>query len=653
MMRWVEMRKLGLVALVVAVMGLLGAIASSASFASVMPFYAVQRTYAPVPAGVMPWDPSWAPDGRHILFQDSHRGYEWVANANGTGVRCLTCAMPDHPAIIGGFSYVFPGNKRMLLANELGDSVYVLECAPTLFQCRSHRWLPVDLSGDTAAGEPDLGRRTYHLAPDGIHLAYSITRPDGLVMMIARLTRTSSDYKLTDYHVVNPVGPRSPSDQNPDHWANGGSLDEFKSFADGGRSAIILSETNGLVPQQEKVNLATGKVTQLTAYPDWNEDGALAPDGKSLLTESWRTEHRLTALGLMPLGRPFITLGAPIFAIYYVSSRPGFACDLQPWLLPPRGDRGGSLVGQPLNPYGGGQTIAGNDLEGQQVWSPDSTRVLLQGRSLGALPAGANDYLKQKGPAPSELIVAHIRRAPTRPIPTVVTRVGSWAPTPQKYRSSFDLPGVHTVKGHGGGTAVITIAGNIIAGHFAVSYHHYSDDGKRFLTGTQTIDGSVESSTTIADDLTATDARGKQIGARHTNLTFRQITPPPPSGDPGVSFSGTVSASWLGKSASGIPRVGACPSTMPRRPRLRATVETRRHGHAIVVSVRVSADIAGDTRPVQGAAVALGTRTRHTSRRGIARFVLRPRTGRRVHVSISAGNTFRAFSARVSVPARR
>jgi hypothetical protein len=61
--------------------------------------------------------------------------------------------------------------------------------------------------------------------------------------------------------------------------------------------------------------------------------------------------------------------------IYYVSSRPGFACDLQPWLLPATGDRSGALVGQPLNPYGGGQTIAGNDLEGQQVWSPDSTRV--------------------------------------------------------------------------------------------------------------------------------------------------------------------------------------------------------------------------------------------------------------------------------------
>ncbi|MGZ4283537.1 MAG: hypothetical protein ACXVHB_04795 [Solirubrobacteraceae bacterium] len=407
------------------------AVAAPSASASTTPFYAVQRVHMRVPAGVMPWDPSWSPDGRHILFQDDNHGFEWFANADGTGVHCISCRMPDHPKIIGGFSYVFPDNKRILLANELGDTVYVLECAPSLFKCRSHRWLPVDLSGDATPSEPNLGRRTYHVAPDGVHLAYSITRPDELVMLIAALQREPTEYKLVDYHVVNPSGPRSALDPNPDGWANGGSLEEFKSFADGGRSAIILADPSGLVPQQEKIDLATGKVTQLTAYPDWNEDGALSPDGQSLLTESWRTEHRLTALGLMPLARPFITLGAPIVAIYYVSSRPGFACDLQPWLLPAGGARGGTLVGQPLNPYDSGQTISGNDLEGQQVWSPDSTRVLLQGRSLRRPPAGSNSYLLQKGPAPSELIVAHILRRATKPIRPVTTRVGNWAPTPQ------------------------------------------------------------------------------------------------------------------------------------------------------------------------------------------------------------------------------
>ena len=107
-----------------AVAGIVGAIgAGPAVSATPKPFYAVQREYVKVPAGVMPWDPSWSPDGTHILFQDDNGGYEWIANADGTGVHCLTCGMSDHPAIVGGFSYIFPGNRRMFLANELGDSV--------------------------------------------------------------------------------------------------------------------------------------------------------------------------------------------------------------------------------------------------------------------------------------------------------------------------------------------------------------------------------------------------------------------------------------------------------------------------------------------------------------------------------------------------
>jgi hypothetical protein len=349
----------------------------------------------------------------------------------------------------------------------------------------------------------------------------------------------------------------------------------------------------------------------------------------------------------MPLAPPFITLGAPIMPIYYVSSRPGFACDLQPWLLPATGDHGGTLVGQPLNPYSGGQTIAGNDLEGQQVWSPDSTRVLLQGRSLRPPPAGANPYLLQKGPAPSELIIAHILRRPTKPIRPVMTQVGGWAPTPQQYRSSFDMPGVHTVYGHRSGTAVITIDGNLIAGHFSVTYNHYSDDGKHFLSGTQTIDGGVESATTITDDLIATDAGGVQIGDLHADITFRQIVPAPPSGDPGVTFTGTASSSWMGKTATGLPRVGACPSTMPRPLRLRLRFAVRNTAAGAVVTAHVRADSHGEIRPVQGAKVKLFGEEVTTGRRGSAVFTIPvgrlSRGGARTaKLTASAGNTFRS-----------
>ncbi|HUA45499.1 MAG TPA: hypothetical protein VMA77_09750 [Solirubrobacteraceae bacterium] len=617
------------------------------------PFYAIQREYLPVPQGVMPWGPSWSPDGTHILFEDYHSGGEWLANADGSGVYCLTCAWQDNPDIIGGFSYIFPDNRRMLLANELGNLVYILECAPSLYDCRSHTWLPVDLSGDDTPSEPDLGRRTYHLAPDGVHLAYTITRPDGLVMMIAKLVREPTEYKLVDYRVVNPTGPSGPTDTNPVGWANGGSLDELKSFADGGRDIIILAEPNG-IPEEEEVDLRTGHVTQLTGYPDWTEDGAISPDGSSLLSESWRTEDRLTALGLMPLDQSFIALADPLLAIYYVSSPQGFACDLQPWLLPAGGDEDGALVGQPLNPYDGGLRIPANNLEGQQVWSPDSTRVLLQGRLLEPAPPGSNSYEVQKGPAPSELIIAHILRPPTKPVPPVATVVGNWAPTPQAYQSSFDMPGTHTVDGDNSGTAQITIDGNLIGGNFSVVYHDYSNDGKYFLNGTETINGTVEATITTALNLTATNAAGRQVGYLNGDFSFSQITPTPPPTQPGVSESGTVSAAWLGQTATGLPAVGACPQTMPRESPLTARANAWvAHGVA-TITAHITADVYGDTRPVQGAAVTIDQSNATTNADGNAELRIPVRENRPVNTTIlaRAGDTFTPAELHIRLPAR-
>ncbi len=93
----------GKAAAVVAV-GAVLAVGASAAGAAAMPFYAVQREYVKVPRGVMPWDPSWSPDGRHILFEDDNHGGEWLTDADGTHMHCLTCEWTDNPSIIGGFS---------------------------------------------------------------------------------------------------------------------------------------------------------------------------------------------------------------------------------------------------------------------------------------------------------------------------------------------------------------------------------------------------------------------------------------------------------------------------------------------------------------------------------------------------------------------
>ena len=89
-----------------------------------------------------------------------------------------------------------------------------------------------------------------------------------------------------------------------------------------------------------QLNLATGQRTRLTSYPDWDEDDAPSPDGRSIVIEA-TSKHRVDALGALLPVRDFIDdPESAILAGYLVGaggSSPDIAalrqCDLQPWLL--------------------------------------------------------------------------------------------------------------------------------------------------------------------------------------------------------------------------------------------------------------------------------------------------------------------------------
>ncbi|WP_427118387.1 hypothetical protein, partial [Pseudarthrobacter scleromae] len=461
-------------------------------------------------------------------------GHGWIVDAESSAATCITCDMGDAELIPGAFTYAFPDQKRLLVANELGDKVFILECETSLASCEKHTWLPVDLSGD---GGPNLGRRTYHLAPDGIHLAYSNTRADGLIMMISTIQRQATDYKLVDYRVVNPPAPTGPFDGDINRWINGSTLSEFKSFADGGASMIFVTESASADVDMYKMNLKTGAYTRITSDPDWDEDGAPAPDNSSVVAASWRTMDRLSKLGRFTPQPPFgnLPLGAGL-AINYVSSRPGFACDLQPWLLDGTGDSKGRL-GQPLLPYTGGDVIAGNNLSGVSFWSPDSTKVLLQERLLSAPDPAANDYVQQKGGAPNRLAIAKIARPATQPVPTVVTEVGAWATTPAQYKGSNAYPGVRVFPGSHGGTLTLTQAGDLVAGTTTMVYNRFSRDGITFLDGIEEVTGSPAATINYLVNLTATDALGKKTGGKTGALEFTTVPGAKP-GQPPMTMTG-------------------------------------------------------------------------------------------------------------------
>lgn len=609
-------------------------------------FSPIYHDYVSLPTGVMPWAATWSPDGSHILFTDynDNRGNEWLVSVNGptsygTPV-CLTCSMTDRPQLTGNFSYVFPDNKRMFLANELGDLAYVLECAPSLYNCTSHQFFPIDLSADQNNLQPNLGRRTFHLAPDGVHLAYSMVRLDAIVMMVASLQKTAAGYAAVGYQVVNPPGPTGPLDMSAAARARGGQLYEFKTFVDGGRNAIVVGQPSFGNADMLKLDLATGQATRLTANPDWDEDGSLSPDGGLLLAESWRGMNRLSGLNVMPLSQPFsIYPLASLIAIYYASSHQGFGCDLQPWLLAGSGDKGGSLFGQPLAPYTGGNNITANNLAGLFVWSPDSTRVLIQERQLSAIPASANAYVQQKGTSPNRLLIARIDRPASAPVPAVTTTVGAWAKSPQAYQGVFALPGVYVIKGDKGGSAVVTLVGNVLAGQFTTLYNNFTNDGLNFLSGVElTVISTAGKAALFTANLTSTDNTGKQTGGLTTNLLFTPILPTPGVGQPTVTKTGTLTSSFNGTTGAALPDVGACPDSFPKPAQLKMSL-TAQGGQ---LSVKVTTSIFGDQRPVRHALVSVGSQQVQTDNTGLA-VLTAPPSG--AMIQAVAGDTFLSVSS--------
>ncbi|HEY1277855.1 MAG TPA: hypothetical protein VGF25_23310 [Thermoleophilaceae bacterium] len=615
-------------------------LAGAASARTPTPFYAIDHHRIDTPKGVQPWLPTYSEDGRTIVFQSQLDGNTWIVPARGGKPRCVTCGFADRPEIHGGFTYLFPDGKRLFVSHELGGTqgvdsgpdadAWVLECAPSVRSCRTHRYLPIDMSEDKGS-KFIVQRRTWHLAPDGVHLGWSEIRLDGSLMVVARLRREADRYVAVDQRVVNPPGPTGPGDTSAQGWENGSQLYELKSFADNGRSILALAE-RALNVDVLKIDLATGRVRRQTANPDWDEDGAISRDERLEVLYSWRTRHRLDALGTIPYIRGFNSYGlTAAVAPYYVSTWPGFQCDLAPWLLPGSGDGGGRLIGQPLNTYGHGLT-PGNNLSGQQFWSPDSTSVLLQERTTQRPPAGVNEHVAQKGLVPNRVLIAHIRRHPTKPRRIRQTRVGSWASTPKAYAGTTDSNQTVTLQGTGGGSVTLSYRGTLADGTWSQTYSHYSEDGRTF------VDGAVGAARN-SQGVWHVDAGVRVSGAHTGRLTGNLVIgPADASGLP--TKTGSMVATLDGHTTPDLPKLGACHGALPRRTPVR--VRASRRGARVTVAV--SAAIAGDRRPVAGAVVRAGGRRLRTDERGRARLRVPAGVDR---VRVDAGDTFRRGAARV------
>jgi hypothetical protein len=687
-------RAIAALAAAVAAVGATGVTPASASArrgSGLPPFVPIHYIRLPLPSSVQPYGPDWMPDGRRILFQNQVDGRTWMIDASGRNAHCVTCGFSDDPGpnMEGGlfFVYSFPDEKRLFLgsgvdvtyssggaASQYGlaylgalagvplqdtpppstDVADVIECEPSISDCRSHKVLPVDFSADANPTEPVGQRRTWHLSPDGKHLLWMEVRPDGTVMVVAKLVRESDRYVAEDPRDINPPGPTSSSDSNPDHWAYVGQTFEGKSFADGGREVEYLGGPGMDNFDVETVNLATGARHRLTSGPDWDEDGAVSPDGRYLVTASWRTMHRFDVVaGMLPELHPYIDLPfMSALVANYVSSHAGFQCDLTPWLLDGSGDHNGSALGQPLAPYTRGDSYVANNLAGAPMWSPGGDEVLLQERIYGP-PQGTGSLQPVLGSVPSRLLIAKLDVPPSKPLPVASSDVGSWAPSPATAGTGFDHPATVTVHGKKTGTARITYTGDILSSADSVTYSHFSDDGTSFADGTETVD-NPQLLTTPVSVRASIAITGAHYGAFTANLSVGESQ--------GQAPSGTIESTFDGMSRSGLPPVGACPKSLPHPVPVLARATVVRGARVATVLIRVSAGIRGagmnelgtDSRPIGGAIALLAGRRLVSNPEGLARTTLpEARKLRRYTLRVTGGDTFVPAERTITIPRRR
>ena len=632
------------------------AVPATSAAAPVFPFQPIQIQRIGLPHGIKSaaW-PVFTHDGSHVLFfstatntsgGSTGRGATvelWITGLNGKGQHCLTCGLANDPTSTGeGEVTPFSDGKRVFFGSfkQPGSSSYgVLECSPSVVDCRQARILPVDFSAADPASIPAGGIETHaeanlggdyaaKLAQDDVHVGWSDIRADSVEMMlVGTLTRSPAKYVVTGSRVINPASPSSAADSNAATWSASGALYEFKTFTHGGADATYV-EGGGLQlgnPDVWQANLKTGRRTRLTANPDYDEDNAGSPDGSLLALWSNRTMHMTDWYGgLLPV-RGFIDEPASLIALSISSSNK--RCHGPIWVLPASGDRGARVAGQPIVDYATPHVFVTNNLTGWPQWSPNGTMLALNttnNRPGGAYPAHA-----------PFLLVAHFSaRSATKPLRAVSSSPGSWAVAPTAYHTVFGFAGSKVFRGARSGTVIVNygLGGGVLTGAWSETYNHYSDDGRSFVSGTVSVDETGQASGTYTAHLTMTGA--------HTGTTNVEFT----SGG-AMHGSSTLDGHTVSGPSAEQAAQGACPAIQPKEPALRITATRLARG---VYRVKVTASMAAmganeastDTEPVDHALLHLGRVTTATGTNGTARVRV---TGTQ-KLTVTAGDTLKPSS---------
>lgn len=471
-------------------------------------------------------DPRSVFDGQHLIILKADE----TLFPNGDTWKCLTCGVPDDQKFGQGeldhqYPQAFSDGKRVLTGSSIlgcGQSLLTSEaCGP------EHIFIyPIRLEIREDGSGSGASLRELRLHPDGLHLGFNVFSfvggRLGQTAYIGRLqfnpspsTGTPGGPRYDLIHVNQLYDPSAPQpvDIDGDHLVinrDASAVGELRGFSGTGREVLYLGYPHESCNMDVfAAHLVTGEVRRLTSHPGYVDPVQMSADDQSIVIMDTRSNDRTTFMaglrGVPPIIDQITTMACS--SVRNNGDRRFF----QPYLLDGQGDHDG-YYGQEINSASSGTSGSGDvddpEWNGRaDPWfSPDGTRIVYwQAKTVAPACGGENPLpcykSKEPGGRTERVMIAHltsrkpIEPRPVLPIPDVIPWAVPYVAGHSDPARQYPREGNYTLKGTVSGYASVSLQENASKTHLrtvSVRYHAYSEDGRNFLHGTQSVTEDIE-----------------------------------------------------------------------------------------------------------------------------------------------------------------
>ena len=434
-----------------------------------------------------------------------------IMNDDGTDIRTIYSEDLSKKRLTNEFRLLpFYDNKRILL----GD--FILECTPDIDHCEHAELLPL-IYPEFIMEDPGTRYSWTEVivAPDNVHVSWTtIDRENGAVNYIGALKRLVDAYIIENVQIISTQGELFIEDKDREGYMipqvrRGG---EVKQFIRGGRAISLAGSLRAGTLDSIVQALDSEELIRITNSPSYEETTIFSPDEQLGIVMSTRDSQANTSIfGLLP--RPLVYSTESLYMPFYMYAVDGVRSfregNIGPVLIEIK-----RSVEEP--DYRG---ILLSDREEKWVyyspmsWHPDGRKAMWNEgiKQKDRRPEGRNHRLR---------IVELPDYQPKAPVPVTTTPLtipyGIPASKDAIRRAKDQLDIKIAGKYHGYIEYKKKKTGN--KNSTQTIYHNYSDDGKIYFNGYETV--------LIFNGTTCYEADLEMRGADRGEMKFRVIFEP-------------------------------------------------------------------------------------------------------------------------------